>query len=117
VDIDAVILNSPYLAASGTSAIESALLSVLMKSGKSIDIEDKWYGRSIHMSERGEWNFDLNIKPVGRVRLHGSFLSAVHAVQEDLRKRRVSIKCPTLFMCSNRSIKPGKTWRDEYGEG
>jgi hypothetical protein len=20
-------------------------------------------------------------------------------------------------MCSNRSIKPGKTWRDEYGEG
>jgi hypothetical protein len=100
-----------------TSLIESALLSVLMKSGKSTDLEDKWYGRSIHMSERGEWNFDLNKISIEKVRLHGSFFSAVRAVQDDMIKGRISIKCPTLFMCSNRSIKPGKTWHDEYGEG
>lgn len=32
-------------------------------------------------------------------------------------KKGSSIKCPILFMCSSRSIKPDKTWRDEYGEG
>jgi hypothetical protein len=32
-------------------------------------------------------------------------------------KKGSCIKCPILLMCSHRSIKPDKTWRDEYGEG
>jgi hypothetical protein len=92
-------------------------LKTLIKLRKSQDFDAGWYGRSIHVSDRGEWNFDLNKKPIDRVRLHGSFFSAVHTVQQDLIKGRISIKCPILFMCSNRSIKPDKTWRDEYAEG
>jgi len=116
-DLDAVILNSPYLGQMEMTATESALLNLLIRSRKSIDFDAGWYGRSIHKSSGGEWDFDLNRKPIEKVRLHGAFFSAVRNAQQSLIKNRMSIKCPVLFMCSNRSIKPDKTWRDEYGEG
>ncbi|CAF5146664.1 unnamed protein product, partial [Rotaria magnacalcarata] len=115
-DIDAVILNSPYLSIVESTAIESALLTVLRKLKISQDVDAGWYGRSIHVSDRGEWNFDLNKIPIDTVRLHGSFFSAVHRVHQDLIKGRIKMKCPVLLMCSNRSMHAEKQWCDEYGE-
>ncbi len=100
-----------------TTFAESVLLNLLIKLRKTQDIPGSWYGRSIHVSGRGEWDFDLNKKPIDKIPLHGPFLSAVRTIQQDLVKRRISIQCPVLFMCSNRSIKPEKAWRDEYAEG
>jgi len=40
-DIDAVILNSPYLAALDTSLVESVLLGMLMKFRLSKDMDGK----------------------------------------------------------------------------
>jgi alpha-beta hydrolase superfamily lysophospholipase len=116
-DVDALILNSPFLAVVETNLIESALMKIMIKLRRSQDVDAGWYGRSIHVSHRGEWDFDLGKKPIDRVRLHGPFFSAVQTVQKDLIERRIPIECPILFMCSNRFIKPGKTWRDEYAEG
>jgi alpha-beta hydrolase superfamily lysophospholipase len=116
-DLDAIILNSPYLAAVETTPAESALLALLIRTRKSVDHDGGWYGRSIHVSNRGEWEFDLDKKPIEKVRLHGAYFSAVRNAQQDITKNRISIKYPILFMCSNRSIKADKTWRDEYGEG
>jgi hypothetical protein len=76
-----------------------------------------WYGRSIHVSNKGEWNFDTNKKPIDKIRIHGAAFAAIRTAQEDLMKKGSCIKCPVLLMCSNRSIKPDKTWRDEYMEG
>ncbi|CAF1090567.1 unnamed protein product [Rotaria sp. Silwood1] len=115
-DIDALILNSPYLAPLDTSVSESVLQSMVMNFGFSTDIDDNWYGRSIHISNKGEWNFDLKKKPIDKIRIHGSAFSAIRTVQQDLMKKGSCIKCPILLMCSNRSIKPDKTWRDEYEE-
>ncbi len=116
-DIDALILNSPFLAQPDISFFEWTLMKVMMKLRQSLDVDAGWYGRSIHTSGRGEWDFDLTKKPIDRVRLHGPFFSAVQTVQKDLIKRRIPIECPILFMCSNRFIRPDKTWRDEYAEG
>ena len=116
-DIDALILNSPFLAPVDISLPERALMKVMMKLGRSIDLDGGWYGKSIHKSGRGEWDFDLTKKPIDRIRLHGPFFTAVQTVQKDLVKRSVPIECPILFMCSNRSVKQGKAWRDEYTEG
>ena len=80
-------------------------------------IDAGWYGRSIHVSDRGEWNFDLDKIPIDRFRLHGSFLCAVHRVHQDLIKGRIKMHCPVLLLCSNRSMPAGKTWCNEYGEG
>ncbi|CAF1337216.1 unnamed protein product [Adineta steineri] len=115
-DIDAVILNSPYLTAMKTTFFETVLLGVLTKLRKSENVDGGWYGKSIHISARGEWNFDLNKKPIDKIPLHGSFLCAVRTIQEDLEKKRISVPCPVLFMCSNRSLKSEKTWRDEFAE-
>jgi alpha-beta hydrolase superfamily lysophospholipase len=116
-DITGLILNSPFLATVETNFIESALMKLMIKLRRSHDVDAGWYGRSIHASHRGEWNFDVTKKPIDRVRLHGPFFSAVQIVQNDLIERRIPIECPILFMCSNRTIKPDKTWRDEYAEG
>jgi alpha-beta hydrolase superfamily lysophospholipase len=116
-DIDGLILNSPYFSPAKTTFLESILLKLLIKCRRSQDIDAGWYGRSIHLSDRGEWNFDLKIKPIEQIRLHGAFFTAVNTIQEELIKQPILIQCPILFMCSNRSIKPGKTWRDEYAEG
>ncbi len=71
-----------------------------------------WYGHSIHTSNKGEWNFDLNKRPIKNIRIHGPAFSAIRLAQQDLMRKGSCIKCPVVFMCSNRSIKPDKIWRD-----
>ncbi|CAF1032611.1 unnamed protein product [Rotaria sordida] len=115
-DIDGIILNSPYLATIESTLIESILMRILIKFLKFQDVDGGWYGRSLHISNRGEWNFDLNKKPIDKIRLHGSFFLAVHRVQQDLKKKRITIQCPVLLMCSNRSMRANKQWRNEYAE-
>lgn len=116
-DIDAVILNSPYLAPVDTNIMESALLNFVIMFNISKDNEDQWYGRSLHSAHRGEWDFDTTKKSIDVIRLHGAFFAAVRAAQQDLMKNRLTVQCPVLFMCSDRSLRPEKTWRDEYAEG
>ncbi|CAF1101293.1 unnamed protein product [Adineta ricciae] len=113
-DIDAVILNSPYLTAVKTGYVESILLSILMKLRRTHTIHAPWYGRSIHVSGRGEWNYDVTKKPVEKLPLHGPFLSTVRTYQEEIIRGQIKIQCPILFMCSNRSLRPDRTWHDEY---
>jgi alpha-beta hydrolase superfamily lysophospholipase len=115
-DIDALILNSPYLTALDTSFTESMLESVVMKLSLSVDIPDNWYNRSIHSSHKGEWNFDIKKKPVDKIRVHGPSFYAIRLAQQDLMKKGSCISCPILLMCSHRSIRPDKIWRDEYDE-
>ena len=116
-DIDAVILNSPYLAPMDTSLAESALLNLAILFNISKDNEDLWYGRSLHVSHRGEWNFDPKKKSIEAIRLHGAFFGAVRAAHHDLQKNRFTVQCPVLFMSSDRSFRAEKTWREEYAEG
>jgi alpha-beta hydrolase superfamily lysophospholipase len=116
-NIDAVILNSPYLASVELSPIESALIQILVRFNLSIYLDDCCYGRSLHVSQRGEWNFDVTKKSIEKVRLHGAFFSAVRMAQRDITKGNIHIPCPILLLCSNRSIKQDRQWRDEYAEG
>lgn len=116
-DIEGIILNSPYLAPVNASWIESMLLAVLKRFKLSIEFPDFWYGRSIHRSEKGEWNFDVAKKPIEKIRLHGSFFSAIQTVQDDLANGKYKVQCPVLMICSSRSLRAGRQWRDEYAEG
>lgn len=76
-----------------------------------------WYGKTIHKSSKGEWDFDLTKKPIDKIRIHGSSFAAIRTAQQSLLKQGFSIKNPILFMCSSRSIKPDRTWRDDYENG
>ncbi|CAF4966365.1 unnamed protein product, partial [Rotaria magnacalcarata] len=50
-------------------------------------------------------------------RVHGSFFTACRRAQRELAQHGSSIKCPILFMSSDRSLKCDTVWRDEYAEG
>jgi alpha-beta hydrolase superfamily lysophospholipase len=76
----------------------------------------RWYGRSIHVTHKGEWDFDISKKPIDKIRVHGATFAAIRTAQEDLMNKSSCIKCPVLLLCSNRSIKADNTWRDEYTE-
>ncbi|CAF3740275.1 unnamed protein product [Rotaria sp. Silwood1] len=115
-DIDALILNSPNLVELDMSIIQSTLVSLLIAMNGSRDIIAGWNGRSLHVSHKGEWNFDTTKKPIGIVRIHGAFFAACRRAQLEVTQNGTSIKCPILFMSSNRSMKSEKIWRDEYAE-
>lgn len=115
--IDGLILNSPYLAALKLSITETTLINMLIRLNLSHEIEDFWYGRTIHKSFQGEWNFDLKKKPIEKFRIYGPFFSAIRSAQQSIEQGEINLSCPILVMCSNRSIKPTKQWRDEYQNG
>ena len=91
-------------------------MKLLIAFGLAAYVDAGWYGRSIHVSDRGEWNFDLKKKPINKVRLFGQYFGAVAAAQQELTENPGETECPILLLCSDRSIKPGKTWNDEYAE-
>ena len=91
-------------------------MKLLMKLHLTVNVDAGWYGRSLHVSDHGEWNFDLTKMPIDTFRLHGAFFRTVAAAQQELIKSPISIECPILLLCSDQSIKPGKTWNDDYAE-
>ncbi|CAF1685557.1 unnamed protein product [Rotaria magnacalcarata] len=115
-DIDALILNSPNLVELDKTMVQSVLVNLLIATNGSRDIVAGWNGRSLHVSHKGEWDFDTTMKPIDTVRVHGSFFTACRRAQRELAQHGSSIKCPILFMSSDRSLKCDSVWRDEYAE-
>lgn len=76
-----------------------------------------WNGKSLHVSQKGEWNFDTTKKPIDKVLVHGPFFRACREAQAEVKRNGHTIRCPILFMSSDRSLKGDKTWRDEYYGG
>jgi len=92
-------------------------MKLLIAFGLATYVDAGWYGRSIHVSDRGEWNFDLKKKPIDKLRFFGKFFGAVATAQQELTEKPIPIECPILLLCSDRSIKPGKVWNNDYAEG
>lgn len=93
------------------------LLRTVMLFTKTVTINSSWYGRSLHTSHGGEWNFDMDKKSIYKAQIHSPFISAVDRVQKDISKGRVQLKCPVLCLCPSRSMHAEKAWRDEYNTG
>jgi len=112
-----LILNSPYFPPLELTLFESIQMKLLIAFGLATYVDAGWYGRSIHVSDRGEWNFDLKKKPIDKLRFFGKFFGAVATAQQELTEKPIPIECPILLLCSDRSIKPGKVWNNDYAEG
>lgn len=106
----ALILNSPFLSfnLNGFSRLMLPLISCLgyffpgipspagLKSG---------YGMSVHHQYFGEWDFDLNIKPIEGYKVNLGWVSTIYRTQRKVRHR--SIQLPVLVMHAERSVTPG----------
>ncbi|MCB4235537.1 hypothetical protein LDL59_11765 [Kaistella anthropi] len=69
-----------------------------------------FYGESLHKNFKGEWNYDLKLKPNANGKVNFGFVRAIHRAQKDIR--RAELKVPVLVMHSEKSGYP-KVWNEE----
>ena len=114
-NIDALILNSPFFEINGSPA--TIVLSDIIASFGGIFPYGKMsglstlYPESLHKNHKGEWDFNLNWKPIDNFPSYFGWLKAIRRAQKELQSG-LDIKCPVLVMYSNKSYK-GKKWSDE----
>lgn len=114
----AVVLNSPFLDMNMDVLTENAAIPAVAFLAKWFpDFEigetpNPNYGKSLFAGEKGEWNYDLRLKPLVSPAKTLRWIRAIHRghleVQNGLR-----IEAPVLVMHSACSV-DGKTWTDAY---
>jgi len=113
--IDAMVLNSPWFDLAGgwllrgpvTAAIDviGAISPSLVVSGLG-----PHYGRSIHRSGTGEWDYDLRWKPIEGFPVRAGWFRAVRRGHAELAAG-LAIDVPVLVSCSAASG-PNDRWHD-----
>ncbi|MDG4772689.1 alpha/beta hydrolase [Solwaraspora sp. WMMD792] len=68
------------------------------------------YGQSVHASQRGHWNYDLEWKPLAGFPVRAGWLTAIRRAQRRLRAG-LHITAPVLLACSSRSYR-SHSWHD-----
>lgn len=75
----------------------------------------KWYGHSLHVSEHGQWDYNLAWKPHIAPAVNYGWIRAIHTAQLAVRKGD-EITVPVIVIFSMKSVYP-KKWSDELYEG
>lgn len=114
--VDRIILNSPFLEFN-TSWLKRKLaiplvsqLGRLFRYGHMKNELSPLYGMSVHKSGKGEWDFDLKLKPKEGIPLYFAWLRAIRKGQKRI-KQGLEIKVPVLVMHSDCS-----SWEKEWSE-
>jgi alpha-beta hydrolase superfamily lysophospholipase len=115
--VDGLLLNSPFLDLNAPWVARRVLADAVGLLGQSRPYAvvplrlPSNYGESLHRDHKGEWEFDLTWKPVGRVPVRAGWLRAMSAAQRRIRGG-LSIDVPVLVLCSTASFR-GWSWSDE----
>jgi len=114
--IDGLILNSPFLDFN-QSKIEKSISLFAAKMIASISTYGKLdgalspaYAQSVHKDHFGEWEFNLEWKPIKGFPTYFKWVLAIARAQKSLEKS--NIKIPTLIMHSSGSFKTSKYSRE-----
>lgn len=114
---DALFLNSPFLdlaAPAPVRAAGGAAAALIARRAPLTSMPARMstlYPASIHRDHRGEWAFDLRLKPIEGFPIRAGWLHAIRRAQRRLH-RGLDVRCPVLVMCSARSSAP-RAWDDE----
>ena len=122
---DAVVYNSPFFDISDAfiNINERFLIPRILKGIASINpygdtgmrIAEQ-YGQSLHISERGEWNYDTNLKPIQSFPIYWGWLKGIMDAQQRLQAG-LSLEVPILVMYSRKSSTPILNfWNDKFME-
>ena len=105
--VNALFLNSPFLKLNAgwmvrniVSPIFAGLGGIFPKMKLPVS-SSPYYGESLHKDFRGEWDFDLNMKPSDNKPRAGWF-RAIRKAHKIVRKG-LSVECPVLVMHSDKS--------------
>ena len=115
--IKALWLNSPFYDFNMPAIKKKLALPLVSRLGRKmprfkIPSElNRFYVQSIHRNFNGEWDFDLNLKPVSYPKVNLSFIHAIYQAHKEIQSKP-QLHVPALVMHSDRSSNPKKFNRD-----
>jgi alpha-beta hydrolase superfamily lysophospholipase len=109
-NVVAVVLNSPWLDLQVSNALRGPLTQALRVLSKvrpffALRLPEGLYGQTLHVSGTGEWDYDLDLKPLAGFPVTVGWLNAIRRAQTRLH-RGIETGVPTLVLRSARSA-PG----------
>jgi alpha-beta hydrolase superfamily lysophospholipase len=112
--VKAVFLNSPFLAMNlppWQARYAVPFLSALGRVFPQLPTPPltALYGKSLHVSEHGQWDYNTRWKPITGFPVLAGWLRAIHRVQLEVAQG-LRIDCPVLLMHAARSA-----WPTEFG--
>lgn len=114
----AIVLNSPFLDMNMNALVESVAIpavSFLAKWFPDVKMDESPnpnYGMSLHESEKGEWDYDLRLKPLVAPPKTLGWIRAIHLGHLEVQKG-LQIETPVLVMHSSCSVDE-KIWTEAY---
>ncbi|GAA0671193.1 alpha/beta hydrolase [Kitasatospora atroaurantiaca] len=111
--VDGLFLNSPFLSMPTSPAMRAlgapavGALGRLAATRKLPAPLNPHYVHSLHRDHRGDWDFDLTLKPAEGFPLYAGWLAAIQRGHRQVR-RGLHIDCPVLLMASTASTITGK---------
>jgi alpha-beta hydrolase superfamily lysophospholipase len=112
--VSRIILNSPFLdfKEPAMQTRLAAWIGGFLPFAKKTDPVNRWYGRSLHVSCKGEWTFNTTLKPLdGFVAYYGWVRAVVRA--HDRIRAGLGVAQPILVLHSDKSL-DGSKWTDEF---
>jgi alpha-beta hydrolase superfamily lysophospholipase len=112
--ITSLMFNSPFLALPhGTIAgWLASVIGAIAPFGATGNRINPWYAKSLHVSQKGTWDFNLTLKPLDGFRAYWGWLRAVVQAQNRIRNG-LGLEQPVLVMHSDKSLS-GSQWREEF---
>ncbi|WP_245403578.1 alpha/beta hydrolase [Gordonia sp. 'Campus'] len=107
--VDGLLLNSPWFDLQGDAVLRTLPVTMLIKAVAAVAPMrvipkelSQAYGESLHDSAHGEWNYDLEVKPLGGFPVTFGFLDAVRSGQRHLH-RGIDVGVPALVLRSDKT--------------
>lgn len=110
-ELDALILNSPFLDLNIPAAMRGVSATAVSRYGFSRPYAvvpfpaQPFYGESIHQEHRGEWAYDLDWKPVAPIPIRAGWVRAIRSAHRRLHDG-LAVPCPVLVLTSDRTVAP-----------
>lgn len=106
-----LVLNSPFFAFRTTSweAAQFALVKRLGRKAPTLRVPvtlNPIYGKTIHRSHEGEWEYDLALKPLRGFPFYAGWFSSIDQAQREVAQTHLDI--PVLVLSSSAGRTPGK---------
>ncbi len=102
-----LVLNSPWLDLQGNAFLRGPLTWALRGLAKAqplrvLPLPESVYGSTLHISRTGEWDFDIDLKPLGSFPVTVGWLNAVRRGHARLH-RGIEVGVPTLVLRSDKT--------------
>jgi alpha-beta hydrolase superfamily lysophospholipase len=106
--VQGLVLNSPFFDLNVPAPLRLAadlLKTPLSYSRRPLPLGvSTAYGESLHRSAQGEWDYDLELKPLGGFSVHATWLAAIRRAQRRLHAG-LAVDVPVLVLASSTGLR------------